>query len=175
MTVLRRDITRAAGVSQVCAGHPSGCEAAIHALPKVFASMGTDAVLLVDTDNAFNRLNRAVALHNIRYTCPPLATILTNIYRTLSRLFVTGGMELSSEEGTTQGCPLSMAMYALSAVPLINKCQNALSTDDLPRAMQVWFADDAAAGGNLKNFGMFSFNKVLHMGTSRNHQKPFLW
>ena len=28
MTVLKRDITQAAGVSQVCAGHPSGCEAA---------------------------------------------------------------------------------------------------------------------------------------------------
>ena len=150
MTVLKSDITRAAGVSQVCAGHPSGCEAAIHALRKVFASMSTDAVLLVDADNAFNRLNRAVALHNIRYTCPPLATILTNIYRAPSRLFVTGGMVLSSEEGTTQGCPLSMAMYALSAVPLINKCQSVLSTDDLPRAMQVWYADDAAAGGDLK-------------------------
>lgn len=48
--------------------------------------MGTDAVLLVDADNAFNRLNRAVALHNIQYTCPPLATILTNIYRAPSRL-----------------------------------------------------------------------------------------
>ena len=52
MTVLKSDITRAAGVSQVCAGHPSGCEAAIHALRKVFASMSTDAVLLVDADNA---------------------------------------------------------------------------------------------------------------------------
>ena len=150
MTVLKRDIIRAAGVSQVCAGHPSGCEAAIHALRKMFDFMSTDAVLLVDADNAFNRLNRAVALHNIQYTCPPLATILTNIYRVPSRLFVTGGMVLSSEEGTTQGCPLSMAMYALSVVPLINKCQSVLSTDDFPRTMQVWYADDAAAGGNLK-------------------------
>ena len=162
MTVLKSDITRAAGVSQVCAGHPSGCEAAIHALRKVFASMSTDAVLLVDADNAFNRLNRAVALHNIRYTCPPLATILTNIYRAPSRLFVTGGMVLSSEEGTTQGCPLSMAMYALSAVPLINKCQSVLSTDDLPRAMQVWYADDAAAGGDLKPLRKFWDILVQH-------------
>ncbi len=103
MSVLKRDITKAAGSTQVCAGHPSGCEAAIHALRKVFASAGTDAVLLVDADNAFNRLNRAVALHNIRYTCPPLATVLLNFYRSPSRLFVSGGMELSSEEGTTQG------------------------------------------------------------------------
>ena len=110
--MLKRDITQAAGVSKVCAGHPSGCEAAIHALCKVFASVGTDAVLLVDADNAFNRLNRTVALHHIQYICPALATIITNIYRAPSRLFATGGMELLSEEGTTQGCPLSMAMYA---------------------------------------------------------------
>ena len=50
--------------------------------------METVAVLLVDADNAFNRLNREVALHNIQYTCPPLATILGNIYRVPSRLFV---------------------------------------------------------------------------------------
>ena len=153
MTVLKSDITRAAGVSQVvCAGHPSGCEAAIHALHEVFASMSTDAVLLVDADNAFN----------IRYTCPPLTTILTNIYRAPSRLFVTGGMKLSSEEVTTQGCPLSMAMYALSAVPLINKCQSVLSTDNHPRAVQVWYADDAAAGGNLKPLRKFWDTLVQH-------------
>ena len=68
---------------------------------------------------------------------------------------MTGGMVLSSEEGTTQGCPLSMAMYALSVVPLINKCQSVLPKDDLPRAVQVWYADDAAAGGSLKSLRKF--------------------
>ncbi len=51
-------------------------------------------------------------------------------------------MELSSEEGTTQGCPLSMAMYALSTVPLIDKCRSVLSTDDSPSAVQIWYTDD---------------------------------
>ena len=91
INLFKRDIMQAAGVSQVCAGHPSGCEAAIHTLRKVFAFMSTDAVLLINVDNAFNHLNHAVALHNIRYICPPLATILINIYRAPSRLFVTGG------------------------------------------------------------------------------------
>ena len=35
-----------------------------------------EAVLLVDAKNAFNCLNREAALRNIRYLCPPLATIL---------------------------------------------------------------------------------------------------
>ena len=60
---------------------------------------------LVDADNAFNHLNRAVALHNIRYTCPLLATTIINYYCAPVHLFVTGGIEHSSEEGTTQGCP----------------------------------------------------------------------
>ena len=149
MTVLKKDIMLAAGVTQVCAGHPAGCEAAIHALRDIFQDMDTDAVLLIDADNAFNRLNRTVALHNVQYTCPPLATIALNFYRTPSRLFVTGGMELSSEEGTTQGCPLSMALYALSVIPLINKCRNTATTN-CSAATQIWFADDAAAGGQLE-------------------------
>ena len=84
MTVLKKDIMHAAGVAQVCAGHPAGCEAAIHALRSVFTALDTEAVLLVDADNAFNRLNRAAALQNVQHTCPPLATIAINFYRTSS-------------------------------------------------------------------------------------------
>ena len=52
MTVLKDDITCAAGVSQFSAGQSSGCEAAIHVLHHVFASMEPDAILLVGADNA---------------------------------------------------------------------------------------------------------------------------
>ena len=48
MIVVKDDITQAAHVSQLSFGKPSGCEVAIHALRQVFASMETDAVLLVD-------------------------------------------------------------------------------------------------------------------------------
>ena len=50
------DIMYAAGITQVCAGHPVGCEAAIHVLRNVFQAMDSDAVLLIDADNALNRL-----------------------------------------------------------------------------------------------------------------------
>ena len=47
-----------------------------------------------------------------------------------------------------------MAMYALSVVPLIKKCQEALDSADEPsvlcEAVQVWFADDAASGGKMR-------------------------
>ena len=61
----------AAGATQVCAGQSAGCEAAIHALRRVFEDVGFDGVLLVDADNAFNRLNRAVAYaqHSVHLPC----------------------------------------------------------------------------------------------------------
>ena len=55
-----------------------------------------------------------------------------------------GEGEIDSSEGTTQGDPLAMAMYALAIRPLIDKLRDAE-----PNARQVWFADDATAAGRL--------------------------
>jgi len=52
------DIQDAAGALQVCAGQLSGCEAAVHAMHKIFESPETEAAILVDASNAFNSLNR---------------------------------------------------------------------------------------------------------------------
>ena len=70
LMIIKRDVMPAAGVAQVCVGHSAGCEAAIHALRQMSEAVATDGVLLVNAENTFNRLNRAVALHNIQYTCP---------------------------------------------------------------------------------------------------------
>lgn len=86
---------------QVCAGQKSAGEAAIHAMRNIFeADETTGASLLVDASNAFNSLNRAGALNNIRVLCPLIATYAINTYRALARLFVVGGSELKSAEGT---------------------------------------------------------------------------
>jgi hypothetical protein len=110
---LRNDIQQAAGPLQVCAGQEGGCEAAIHAVTQLFQADASDAVILVDADNAFNRLNRSVALWNIRYICPPLTTFTMNCYQVPGRLFIVGGVEISSCEGTTQGDPLAMPLPSL--------------------------------------------------------------
>ena len=64
--VTKEDVLEASGPLQLCAGHKSGSEAGIHAVHNLFEADDTDAVLLVDATNAFNSLNRATALHNIR-------------------------------------------------------------------------------------------------------------
>ena len=37
-----------------------------------------------------------------------------------SRLFITGGKEISSNDGTTQGDPIAMGMYAQGVMSLLS-------------------------------------------------------
>ena len=104
-------------------------------------SQTTEAILLVDANNAFNSLNREVALRNIQHLCPSLSVVLINTYREDIDLFVDGATLLSTER-TTQGDPLAMAMYGIGILPLIKKLQTCDVT-------QTWYADDAAAAGNI--------------------------
>ena len=99
-------------------------------------------MILVDASNAFNRLNRQATLLNCRAICPALSYILINTYRNNSQLFVDGQCILS-KEGTTQGDPLAMAMYATGTQPLIRRLDGI--------AKQVWYADDSAAGSSIEN------------------------
>ena len=96
--------------------------------------------MLVDASNAFNSINRMSALHNIRHLCPSISKVLINCYRAPTNLFIEDDT-IYSQEGTTQGDPLGMPMYALATVPLIRK---------LPTSVQqTWYADDAAGTGKI--------------------------
>ena len=102
-------------------------------MSEMFHGEDTDAVLLIDASNAFSSLNRMTALHNILVTCPIIATYAVNTYGNPARLFVVGGHELLSAEGTTQGDPLSMAL------------------NEAREAVQCWLADDASCGGKVRD------------------------
>ena len=54
LKVVGDDVKLAAGTLQTCAGHESGCEAAIHAMKEIESMDETEAMLLVDATNAFN-------------------------------------------------------------------------------------------------------------------------
>ena len=140
LSVVRTDVQNASGCLQLCGGQISGIEAAVHAVRNAFNSEDCEAALLVDVSNAFNSLNRQVALQNIRRLCTPIATALINNYRAPTELFVDGDV-LLSQEGTTQGDPLAMPMYALATIPLIKKLEG--------NNKQVWYADDSAGVGKI--------------------------
>ena len=141
LSVIGGEIQEAAGSIQLCSGQTSGIEAAVHAMKQAYEDEAVEAVLLVDAKNAFNCLNREAALRNIQHLCPSLATILINTYRKPSYLYMDGST-LLSQEGTTQGDPLAMSMYAIGIIPLIQKVSCGVK--------QVWYADDATAAGQLK-------------------------
>ena len=143
--VIKPDVIDASGSIQVCTGHNSGSEAAIQTMWEIFEHDNSDAMLLVDVSNAFNALNRAATLHNIRVLCPSIATYAINTYRELSCLFIVGRQELRSSEGTTQGSPLAMSPYAISLQPLIMQLQVKSA------ASQCWYANDATGRGSLED------------------------
>ena len=101
-----------------------------------------------------------------KHLCRLLATVLINTYREPTELFV-GGEVLFSREGTTQGDPLGMAMYAIATVrieyaiatvPLINKFGGNVT--------QIWYADDATAIGKLTDLKKFLkwWDKICSLG-----------
>ena len=71
------NICHAAGSQQTCAGQEGGVDEAIHAAREIFQMESTEAVLLIDAESAFNRLNRQTALLNIGHICPKSALILS--------------------------------------------------------------------------------------------------
>ena len=123
LSVIGVEIQQSAGSLQLPAGQPAGCEAAIHTLRYIFDDVTTQAALLVDASNAFNNLNRQLALANIASLCPAFSRVLINTYHNDAKLFV-GGETILSQEGTTQGDPLAMAMYALALIPMITLLSN---------------------------------------------------
>ena len=110
MLITNNDILSATAPLQVCAGLLGGAEAAIHAIRSMYEDDKTEVILLVDADNAFNRLNRQTALHNIQYICPDIAHYIVNTYRTPSKLFISNTDEaILSQVGVTQGDNSAMA------------------------------------------------------------------
>ena len=84
-----------------------------------------------------------LALRNIEKLCPSNMRDIRNSYKTPTSPFVNG-KTLQSQEGTTQGDPLAMAMYGIAILPFIDLIQEINIT-------QKWYADDGNVTGSLKD------------------------
>ena len=83
---------------------------------------------------------------NSQSVCPSLAPVIINTYRDPTSLFV-GGETILLLEGTTQGDPLGLAIYAIGSQPLVKSLTGI--------AKQAWFADDSAAGSSLEKLSQW--------------------
>lgn len=90
LTVAGQQVQEVTGALQVCAGQRGGSE----------ADDNSEAVLLVDAMNAFNSLNRQVALQTFLHLCPSIAPAIVNTYRAGVQLFVDEEV-IYSREGMT--------------------------------------------------------------------------
>ena len=113
-------------------------------------NVDTDAVLLIDAENAFNSKNHKVMLHNLEYICPIIATYIINCYETQSRLFIVGGGEILSSKGTTQGESTAMGAYALGILSLIKFLHQFIKLNEI-NAKEIIFADNFSVAGNLNS------------------------
>ena len=72
---------------------------------------------------------------------------------------MSGGGELASVEGTCQGDPLAMALYAVAISPMIERLQDTTC----PSVKQSWYADDDAAADTLTSLRTY-WNKLKEIG-----------
>jgi hypothetical protein len=141
------DVTEVCGSKQLCSGLPGGIEGAIHTMENIYeenCSQNNDwGLLLVDANNAFNSLNRISALLEARVHWHRCSRFFYNTYRGHAELIVSGcSKRIFSKEGVTQGDPLSMLLYAIATMPLIN----CLESSDI---IQTWYANDSSCQGKL--------------------------
>ena len=135
MNAFSEDVTTTSSDAHVC-GRSSGNEAAIHAMRRMFQHENSDAVILVDAADALNNLNQKVFL-----------VVLLVCYSVPARLFVSGGLELTSHEGSTQGDPFRMAIYAIGINPMLDMMLVAMQNN---HKKMVGCGGDVTTSGNLE-------------------------
>lgn len=154
------DVEDVCGTKQLCTGMKSGIEGSIHVMSDLFQRNSSDGwgLLLVDAANAFNSVNRIEALYQARVRWPRCSRYLYNTYCGSSALIIQGEDRiLYSKEGVTQGDPLSMLLYGIALLPLIEKLNGA------GNVIQNWYADDASANGTLHDIKLW-FERLMKDG-----------
>ena len=124
----------------------AGCEIAAHSMHDIFGTNETKAVVVVNAENAFSSINTQVFLHNIKHICLPIAIFVCICYNIPTSLFVLGGNELLSHEGTTQGDPTVMTICGIVLAPLLKHLVTFYPDRD-PK--MIAFADDLTSAGRL--------------------------
>ena len=158
--------TQAAGTTQLAVGLPAGIEGAIHAAREHWDAQADQpdfGFLQIDAKNAFNELDRTMMLYVTRYLWPHGARYAYNCYKHWSVVLFhdpTSGIatKIFSATGVVQGCPLSMYLYSLTTVPLIQRLQREFSS-----LLHLWYADDGNIAGPFDQIQCF-LSRLTNLG-----------
>ena len=117
-------------------------------MKELYEDEKSQGLIQVDASNPFNLIDMKNLIMNIQVLCPEIATFTYNCYSKAARIFVTGGLEILSQEGVTQSCALSMPIYALGLLPLLSTIKLGIEEDTIKHAA---YADDLAGVGKLES------------------------
>ena len=90
LKILKKDVLKATGSLQLCAGQDAGSEAAIQAVYEMFNKESAEAVLMVDTSNDFNTTYEETFLPNKNILFPLISTYINNCYQSPTDLCIQG-------------------------------------------------------------------------------------
>lgn len=120
-----------------CNRQEASIETDIHAMHEIFNENKADAIILVDSENTFNTINRKILLLNIADLCPDLATFICIWSVIPPRLFIIGGKEMTSREEKTHSDPIAIVSYVIRLTPLLDNLQSIINGNK-----HVAFADE---------------------------------
>jgi len=122
--------------------------------------------LLVDMRNGFNDPSHKAALWTVQHRWPA-GTFAFNCYRHAAQLIIQcNGRPCSvilSQEGVTQGDPISMVIYGVALTPLTEMVQKML-----PDTLQAWYTDDSSFGGTAPHIAA-AMRVILEKGPARGY------
>ena len=125
------------------------------------------ATLLVDARNGFNELSRKTMLWTVRHLWSNGSRFAFNCYRHSAQLILRNPHGpcsiILSQEGVTQGDPISMILYGLALTPLAKMMRK-----ENPSIVQPWYADDCAMSGPALDIAT-SMNQLQHLGPARGY------
>lgn len=89
-------------MSQLCAGLKHSIEGAIHSMNDTFTDKDDQGVLMIDTRNAFNSVNRTAMLRNVQVHWPRACRFVFDTYKGWSQMV----LKISCSVGTKEiPCP----------------------------------------------------------------------
>ena len=131
---------------QLGVGVRNGCEAIVHSVRKVLEADPSLWCLQADFKNAFNLVDRDVAMGEVLEKFPEILSWVKTCYGQPSHLLF-GSTSISSQLGFHQGDPLAALLFCLVLQPLVN-----LIEERAPGlACNAWFLDDGTLVGKVED------------------------